>query len=109
MYIIISKMKRIISKVRWCVSNRRGSIDIGVSGHGRYQIKQKLNGLWLVTKSDYSSFTFDFDIQGSVEILASNTIIERLGLNSIKDVQTVGYQTTNILTNTNDQAWDKEK
>ncbi|WP_299535576.1 DUF6786 family protein [Ulvibacterium sp.] len=58
--------------------------------------------------TNYSGFTFDLEIERSVKILSNTEIMGHLGLSSIHGVQTVGYTTTNLLTNTGDVPWSKE-
>ncbi|MEM7380939.1 MAG: DUF6786 family protein, partial [Bacteroidota bacterium] len=65
----------------------------------------------LFTKSasltNYSGFTFDFKIERSIKILSNTQIIDQLGLSFYEDLQAVGYTTTNLLTNTGENAWKK--
>ena len=57
---------------------------------------------------NYSGFTFDMGIERTVEVLSASDIATQLGLSNTDGVKAVGYQTTNILTNTGEVAWKKE-
>lgn len=58
--------------------------------------------------SNYSNFTFDFDINRKISLLNDSQIKSELNLNLSEGVKYVGYQTENSLTNTGTEAWKKE-
>ncbi len=57
---------------------------------------------------NYSGFTFDLNIERSIEILSGPDIFNTLGLTANEALKVVGYQTTNTLTNTGKVDWKKE-
>jgi hypothetical protein len=57
---------------------------------------------------NYSSFSFDLNIERSIEILSRPDIFNTLGLTASEALKVVGYQTTNTLTNTGNVDWKKE-
>ena len=57
---------------------------------------------------NYSGTVFDFDIQRKVQLLNNNTIAMKLNSKISDDIQIVGYETVNTITNTGKQAWQKE-
>lgn len=57
---------------------------------------------------NYSGFTFDLNIERSIEILSPPDIFNTLGLTANEALKVVGYQTTNTLTNTGKIDWKKE-
>ncbi|MGI9544725.1 MAG: DUF6786 family protein [Cyclobacteriaceae bacterium] len=58
--------------------------------------------------TNYSGFTFRFDIERIIEILQEEEILQILGLPDTLAVNTVGYQSTNSLTNRGKEPWQKE-
>lgn len=58
--------------------------------------------------SNYSNFTFDFDINRKISLLNDAKIKSELNLNLTEGVKYIGYQTENSLTNTGTEAWKKE-
>lgn len=57
---------------------------------------------------NYSGFTFDLNIERSIEVLSRSDIFNSLGLTTNEALKVVGYQTTNTLTNTGKVDWEKE-
>jgi len=58
--------------------------------------------------TNYSNFTFDFDIVRKIKLLNVSQIKSELNLNFPESVKCVGYQTENSLTNTGIEAWKTE-
>lgn len=58
--------------------------------------------------TNYSNFTFNFDISRKISLLNESQIKSELNLNMTDGVKCVGYQTENSLTNTGTEAWKKE-
>lgn len=58
--------------------------------------------------SNYSNFTFNFDINRKICLLNDSQIKSELGLVVPEGVKCVGYETENSLTNTGTEAWKKE-
>ena len=58
--------------------------------------------------SNYSNFTFNFDINRKISLLNDTQIKSELNLDLTDGVKCVGYQTENSLTNTGTEAWKKE-
>lgn len=77
-----------------------------------YTVKKSNATEAIFTKStkltNYSGFTFMFDIERKVNILDNTLIQKELGLTNLDGIQAVGYQTTNKLTNTGDATWNKK-
>ncbi|UOY04916.1 hypothetical protein L0P88_13245 [Muricauda sp. SCSIO 64092] len=77
-----------------------------------YEVKDSSSIEVVFTKStqltNYSGFTFVMDIERKVQILENIDIIKQLGLSDLDGVQSVGYQTTNRLTNTGKGTWNKK-
>ena len=78
-----------------------------------FEIKSITSNKVVFTKEaslkNYSGFQFNMGIQREVVILSKQEIQKELGLNSLADdINTVAYQTTNILTNIGQSDWVKE-
>lgn len=58
--------------------------------------------------TNYSNFTFDFNIERAISIINKDEINNILGIEIPKNLSTVGYKTKNILKNIGDKAWKKE-
>ncbi len=58
--------------------------------------------------SNYSNFTFDFNVNRKISLLSNEQIKSELSLVVPKGVKSVGFQTENSLTNTGIEAWKKE-
>ncbi len=58
--------------------------------------------------TNYSGFTFEMDIERTVEVVSFSEVFHSLGLEENKTVNAVAYQTTNILTNSGQEDWKKE-
>lgn len=58
--------------------------------------------------TNYSGFTFNFNIERAVSILYKDEINNQLGIEIPKNISAVGYQTKNTLKNIGDQPWEKE-
>ena len=56
---------------------------------------------------NYSGTEFRFQIHRTIEVLSLTTVYNKLNIEVPGNLQTVAYQTTNILTNTGAMAWDK--
>jgi hypothetical protein len=61
-----------------------------------------------VNITNYSNFTFEFDINRKISLLNESLIKSELNLKLTEGVKCVGYQTENSLTNTGTEAWKKE-
>ncbi len=59
--------------------------------------------------SNYSGATFDFDIERKINLLDKNELGQQLGTNLGTDLHCVAYQTTNTITNTGENDWQKQK
>jgi len=57
--------------------------------------------------TNYSGFTFEFDIERKIEVLSHEDIFKSLGIDPTSEIHSVGYKTTNTLTNTG-ADWKKE-
>ncbi|MCB0630712.1 MAG: DUF6786 family protein [Saprospiraceae bacterium] len=77
-----------------------------------YDLVQKTAQKAVYTKSgsltNYSGFTFEFNIKRSIEILTTPKIFQTLGIAEKEGINSVGYRTTNELTNTGEADWQKE-
>lgn len=62
----------------------------------------------MVEISNYSNFTFNFDINRKISLLNDSQIKSELNLNLPEGVKCVGYQTKNSLINTGTEVWKKE-
>lgn len=58
--------------------------------------------------SNYSNFTFDFNVNRKISLLSNEQIKSELSLVVPKGVKSVGFQTENSLTNLGAEAWKKE-
>jgi hypothetical protein len=58
--------------------------------------------------SNYSNFTFDFNVTRKITLLNYAQIKSELGLVVSEGVKSVGYQTENSLTNLGTEVWKKE-
>ncbi len=58
--------------------------------------------------TNYSGFQFELGIERKVEAIAPSQVVDELGVEPVTDIQTVAYQTTNTLTNTGKEDWEKE-
>lgn len=58
--------------------------------------------------TNYSGFEFDLKIDRRVELMNAGQISSALKAHIPEEVQTVGYQTINEITNTGSQAWTKQ-
>jgi hypothetical protein len=58
--------------------------------------------------TNYSGFTFEFNIKRTIEVLPTARIFQSLGMAEKEGVNSVGYRTTNVLTNTGTEDWKKE-
>jgi hypothetical protein len=56
---------------------------------------------------NYSGFEFNLKVERDIEVLDVSTVGSKLGID-LKDIDFVGYQTTNSITNTGDKDWKKE-
>ncbi|PHN08623.1 DUF6786 family protein [Flavilitoribacter nigricans] len=72
------------------------------------QTSQKASFQKQTSLTNYSGFTFDLEIDRSVEVLPTAAIFQTLGLPPNDSLQSVGYRTTNIITNTGKEDWKKE-
>lgn len=77
-----------------------------------FEIKSQTTSSAVFTKNSsltsYSGFQFDMAIERKVEVLPAKTVFNELGIAPQSELSLVAYQTTNTLTNTGDQDWDKE-
>lgn len=77
-----------------------------------YDLAEKTPHSARYTKSaeltNYSGFTFHFDIERHIEVLTTSGIFQSLGLEATGAVSSVAYRTTNVLTNTGAADWKKE-
>lgn len=77
-----------------------------------YEVKHKTMDKAVFTKNasltNYSGFTFDINIEREVVVLADQEITQELAIDTLEGINVVGYQTTNILTNTGNVDWKKE-
>ncbi len=60
------------------------------------------------TLTNYSGFTFEFNINRAIEVLTIGECFSNLQLPRSENIRVVGYQTTNTLTNVGDQSWERE-
>lgn len=58
--------------------------------------------------TNYSNFQFQLDIDRTVTILPTENIYRELGVDTENSIQAVGYKTTNVITNTGKEDWQKE-
>lgn len=58
--------------------------------------------------TNYSGFTFTFEIQRTIDMLAAEEAYTRLGFAPAEPLELVAYRTTNTLINTGEAAWEKE-
>ena len=58
--------------------------------------------------SNYSNFTFDFNVNRKISLLNNEQIKSELSLVVPEGVKSIGYQTENSLTNLGVEAWKKE-
>ena len=58
--------------------------------------------------SNYSNFTFDFNVNRKISLLNNEQIKSELSIVVPEGVKSVGYQTENSLTNLGAEAWKKE-
>ena len=58
--------------------------------------------------TNYSGFTFEFDVLRTIDIFSTDKICILLGIENSSEVSSVGYQTTNSITNTGAKNWEKE-
>lgn len=58
--------------------------------------------------TNYSGFTFNFDIKREIEVMTKVETYSSLGIAPYRNIHGVGYVTTNSLTNTDTVAWEKE-
>jgi hypothetical protein len=58
--------------------------------------------------TNYSDFTFNFNIERTISILSINEINKVLGIEISEKISTVGYQTRNTLKNIGEKPWLKE-
>lgn len=58
--------------------------------------------------SNYSNFTFDFNVNRKISLFNNYQIKSELSLVVPEGVKSIGYQTENSLTNTGAEAWKKE-
>lgn len=57
---------------------------------------------------NYSGFSFDLNIERTIEVLSRSYIFSMLDLTADETINVVGFQTTNTLTNTGKVDWKKE-
>ncbi|WP_199271512.1 DUF6786 family protein [Cellulophaga sp. L1A9] len=78
-----------------------------------FDIKTKTSSSVTFTKTaslvNYSGFKFDFDIEREVKVLSKQEVNEDLGIELPNEINTVAYKTTNSLTNSGKEDWEKEK
>lgn len=60
------------------------------------------------TLTNYSGFTFDFKIDRNVNVLSKKETSDALGIFMPEGIHSVGYRTTNTLTNIGNEDWKKE-
>lgn len=72
------------------------------------QNDQKVTFQKRTSLTNYSGFTFDLEIDRSVEVLPKSSIFHTLGLSRYDSLQSVGFKTTNIITNLGKVDWQKE-
>jgi len=58
--------------------------------------------------TNYSGTDFDLKINRTILLLAKAFVDQILGIEVSNEIDFVGYETKNMLTNTGDKAWDKE-
>lgn len=58
--------------------------------------------------TNYSGFSFDFRIDRKVSLIIGGEIPGEFGLDGNSEIDIIGYETENTLTNTGDTAWEKE-
>ena len=58
--------------------------------------------------TNYSGTEFDLNIIRTVLLLTKTSVDQILDIEVSKEIDFVGYETKNVLTNTGDKAWDKE-
>lgn len=77
-----------------------------------YEVKSKDANKAVFTKTasltNYSGFTFDLGIEREIAVLSNQDVANTLGIDDLTGVNAVGYQTTNVLTNTGNADWKKE-
>lgn len=61
-----------------------------------------------MTLTNYSGFTFDLSVNRVVQLLENDESAGELNLNKNLNVQSVAYKSINTITNTGEQAWEKE-
>ncbi len=57
---------------------------------------------------NYSNFTFNFDVKRKVVLLDKSEIVGLLGIEVPATIKSVGFSTSNRLTNTGEKAWSKD-
>ena len=72
------------------------------------QTRQKAVYRKSASLTNYAGFTFELDIERTVEVLPASEVFQSLGLAVNSGVQVVGYKTTNTLTNRGEMDWKKE-
>lgn len=75
----------------------------------RQQTGQEVSFTKTARLTNYSGFTFDFEISRSVTILSGQEIGVTLNIEIPEGINAVGYKTANQLKNVGSQAWDREK
>ena len=59
--------------------------------------------------TNYSGFTFEFEIERTISVLSMEELGETLGIELPASVNGMAYRTDNSLKNTGNEAWTKEK
>lgn len=72
------------------------------------QSAQKVSFQKRTSLTNYSGFQFELNIDRTVEVLSAPLILQTLGLSNYDGLQSVGYKTTNIITNLGKDDWKKE-
>lgn len=77
-----------------------------------YVVEEQTTSSAVFTKKstliNYSGFQFELEIERKVAVLSPSKVFDELGIAPVKDLHTVAYQTTNSITNTGSENWEKE-
>ncbi len=57
---------------------------------------------------NYSGFQFDFQIRRKIRVLEEDDIIRQLDLSDLEQIASVGFETTNVVTNTGSRTWKRD-
>lgn len=77
-----------------------------------FEVQKQTTSSAMFTKkaslTNYSGFKFYMAIERKVDLLPSSEVFDELGVEPVKDINIVAYQTTNGLTNVGEKNWEKE-